>query len=142
MIILIPDLSENITPERLYELVASCMKSVWILPIFRRKGQVEKCEILRIKDRDSNQVEYQGLVYVSDEMTGNSLIKQLNGCQLAGICLNCRVYHIRSPRKERRVNLSDSNDIAIINRRKTDRRRSNLLIERVISPPVPSVSPI
>lgn len=32
------------------------------------------------------------------------------------------------------MNLSDSNDIAIINRRKTDRRRSNLLIERVISP--------
>ena len=143
MIILIPDLGENISPERLYELVASCLKGIWLLPIFQRKGHLEKCEILRIKDRDNNKVQYQGLAYVSDDMTGKALIKQLNSCRINEKQLNSRIYHSRSTIKERRVNLSDSNNIAIVNRRRTDRRRDNLLIERVVSPPpASSASPI
>ena len=143
MIILIPDLGENISPERLYELVASCLKNIWLLPIFQRKGHLEKCEILRIKDRDNNRVQYQGLAYISDDITGKALIKQLNSCQIDEKYINCRVYHSRSNIKERRVNLADSNDIAIVNRRRRDRRRDNLLIERVVSPPPsPTISPI
>ena len=140
MIILIPDLGEETSPERLYGFVASCMKNIWLLPVFRRKGRLEKCEILRIKDRDSNRVQYQGLAYVNDDMTGEALIKQLNNCHLTGNSLKTRVYHSRSAIKDRRVNLADSDNIAIVNRRRTDRRRSNLLIERVVAPASPSAS--
>ena len=134
MIILIPDLGENTTPEQLYQFVSSCMKNVWLLPVFSRKGRLEKCEILRIKARDSSQVQYQGLAYVDDDMTGQALIKQLSNCHLTGSALKPRIYHSRSAVKERRVNLSDSENIAIVDRRRTDRRRNNLLIERVVSP--------
>ncbi|MCP5407098.1 MAG: hypothetical protein H6963_06025 [Chromatiaceae bacterium] len=134
MIILIPDLAENTSPDNLHQYVSSCMKNVWLLPVFRKKGSLEKCEILRIKDRDSNQVQYQGLAYIDDDITGEALIKQLNNCHFQGINLKPRVYHSRAATKERRVNLADSNDIAIVNRRRRERRRSNLLIEKIASP--------
>ncbi|MCP4286898.1 MAG: hypothetical protein GY792_21040 [Gammaproteobacteria bacterium] len=102
---------------------------------------MEKCEILRIKDRNSNQVQFQGLVYVDDDMTGMALIKQLNTYRLKGSNLHPRVYHTRSDNKERRVNLVDSHDIAIVNRRRIDRRRSNLLVERFVSPASLSATP-
>jgi len=133
MIVLIPDLDQSTTPEDLHEYVAGCMKSVWLVPIFRRKGRLEKCEILRIKDPDNDQVQHQGLVYVDDEATGAALIKQLSGCRFFRKTLKPRIYHQRSRTRERRVNLVDSEDIAIFNRRRSDRRRQNLLIERVVS---------
>ena len=134
MIILIPDLDENTDPEQLYQFVSSCMKNVWLLPVFSRKGHLEKCEVLRIKASDSNQVQYQGLAYVDDDKTGQALIKQLGNCHLRGATLKPRVYHSRSAAKERRVNLADSENIAIVNRRRRDRRRSNLLIEKIVAP--------
>lgn len=142
MIILIPDLGANISPDKLSEFVSSCMKNVWLLPVFIRKGRLEKCEILRIKERETNRVQYQGLAYVDNDITGKALIKQLSGCYFKGISLKPRVYHTRSAIKERRVNLADSDNIAIVNRRRRDRRRSDLLIERVISPSTPSAFPI
>ena len=138
MIILIPDLGENISPEKLHKFVSSCMKNVWLLPVFIRKGRLEKCEILRIKDPQTDPVQYQGLAYVDDDVTGKALVKQLNGCHFAGISLKPRVYHSRSSIKERRVNLADSHNIAIVNRRGRDRRRSGLLVERGIFPTSPS----
>jgi len=140
MIILIPDLGKDTSPEKLCEFVAFRMKNVWPLPGFRRRGRLEKCEILRIKDQESNRVQYQGLAYVDDDMAGAALIRQLNGCHLEGVNLRPRVYHSRSAVKERRVNLSDSDNLAIVNRRRTDRRRCNLLIEKVVSPPASSSS--
>jgi len=142
MIILIPDVGESTSPEKLHDYISSCMKNVWLLPVFRRKGRLEKCEILRIKDPESRLVQYQGLAYVDDDITGEALIKQLNGCHLLGTRLKPRIYRSRSDIKERRVNLADSDNIAIVNRRRKERRRSNLLIERIVSPSAPSVLPI
>lgn len=142
MIILIPDLGENTSPEILRDFVASCMKNIWLMPVFRKKGRLEKCEILRIKERDSNRVQYQGLAYVDDDITGAALIKQLNSCQFDGNQLKTRVYRSRCATRERRVNLADSDNIAIVNRRRTDRRRGNLLIETLVAPSPPPAAPV
>lgn len=133
MIVLLPDLNQNTKPEELHEYVANCMKNAWLLPIFRRKGRLEKCEILRIKDPDNEKIQYQGLVYVDDEATGAALIKQLSGCRFSHNTLKPRIYHHRTNSRERRVSLVDSENIAIVDRRRSDRRRKNLLIERVVS---------
>ena len=55
--------------------------------LYSEKRLIEKCEILRIKDRDSNQVQYQGLAHIDDDITGEALIKQLNNCHFQGINL-------------------------------------------------------
>jgi hypothetical protein len=111
------------------------MKNVWLLPVFRRRGTLEKCEVIRIKDPVENRVEYQGLAYIDDDVTGEALIKQISSCRISGQTLQPRIYYNRSNRKERRMRAMQPGEMAIMDRRRTDRRRDNLIIDHVPAPP-------
>ena len=138
MIVLIPELPAQVTPASLYRYLTSCMEKVWLLPVFRRRGRLEKCEILRIRDPANDEVEYQGLAYVDNEMTGEALIKLIANCRLQGQALSPRVYFSRSNRKERRMRSTQPGELAIVDRRRADRRREHLVIERVHDHPLAS----
>ncbi|MCB1857979.1 MAG: hypothetical protein KDI63_06895 [Gammaproteobacteria bacterium] len=128
MIVLILQIPETVTQESLCAFVETALRRIWMLPVFK-KGLLESCEIRRILDPHSGSVEYQALLHVADDRTGESLIKQLNGKSLEGREISARIYHQRSVRKDRRVNLPGPYDIAIVDRRQTDRRRPDLKIE-------------
>lgn len=128
MIILITELSERTDKDTLSAFVSDGLRRVWLLPVFR-KGVMKYCQIRRIRDPDSDIAEYQAMVQMDDERTAQALIRQLHGKRLDGASVQARVYHHRSPRKDRRVRLSDSDNIAILDRRVSDRRRSHLSIE-------------
>ncbi|MCB1759716.1 MAG: hypothetical protein KDI68_08040 [Gammaproteobacteria bacterium] len=141
MIILIPGIPADTNPDSLQQFLQNCMNSVWLLPVFRRRGRVERCEVLRIKDPAQNRVEYHGLAYVDDETTGEALIKQISSCRIDGRTMQPRIYHSRSSNKERRMRSTDPEELAIVDRRRSDRRRNNLIIDHIPAPLSPASVP-
>ncbi len=139
MIVLILQIPESATQEALCHFVKTSLRKVWLLPVFK-KGLLESCEIRRIIDPKDGSTEYQALIRVDDVRTGEALAKQLNGKALSGGKIRARIYHPRSPKRERRVNLADSHNIAIVDRRRKERRRPNLVIETMHHALSPAVS--
>lgn len=128
MIIFIREIPETASKKEVDDFVSDGLNRMRLLP-FPRKRKVEKCDILRIKDLDTNRVEYHGLAYIDDERTAKVLIKHLNDTKLNGKRVQVRNYHKRSPLGERRRPERQMTNLAIMDRRQGDRRRSNILVE-------------
>jgi len=130
MIIFIREIPKTVGRQDLCAFVNKGLHARWLLPMFHEKN-VEKCEILRIENMETQLSEYHGLVYVDDDRTGQTLIKQLNGGKLGDRKVEVRSYRKRATRQERRRRLDGSNDLVIVDRRCSDRRRKNLIIETI-----------
>lgn len=128
MIIIVPNLPADFGPARLCELAGRALKGIWLLPSFRR-GRIETCEILRIRQAANRVEEFHGLIHLSESGTGKALIRQLNRVTLGGSPIRAREYFERSPRRDHRVDIPGSPPLAIVDRRKGDRRRPHLSIE-------------
>ena len=128
MIIFIREIPETASQKELGDFVSGGLNRMRLLP-FSRKQNVEKCDILRIKDLDTNRVEYHGLAFVDDERTAKVLIKNLDGTTLNGKRVQVRNFCKRSPLGERRRPQRDMTNLAILDRRQGDRRRRNILVE-------------
>ncbi|MCP3870159.1 MAG: RNA-binding protein [Gammaproteobacteria bacterium] len=128
MIIFIRGIPENVTQKDLCDFVTAGLQHVWGMPLFN-KGKVDKCDILRIKNLDTDQIEYHGLAFVENDETANALIKHIDGALLSGKEVEVRNYCLRSPERDHRVHHPLTQSLAIIDRRRRDRRRPNLLVE-------------
>lgn len=128
MIIFIREIPETASQKELGDFVSGGLGRMRLLP-FTRKGKVEKCDILRIKDLATDRVEYHGLAYLDDERTAKTLVKKLNGAKLNGKRVEVHGYCKRSPLRDRRQSDRPMENLAIMDRRQKDRRRTNILIE-------------
>ncbi len=138
MIIFIQDLSDSTTRAELNTFITQDLNRAQLIP-FLKRGKLEMSDIIRIKDLDTGKVEYHGLAYIDDAMEGETLVKHLNGCRLSGKTMKVREYFPRNHR-ERRVS-PEKEQLAIVDRRRLDRRRKNLRIETLYGSQPDSAQP-
>ena len=137
MIIFIQNIPGPLSREELENFVAEGLRRVRTFPYFA-KGTLEKCDVLRIKAKD--QVEYHGLAFIDGERAAKAHIRYLPGSTLAGRKVVVRQYHQRAEQGDRRVLPPNREDLAIVDRRRGDRRRRNLQIEALYGHDFPSTS--
>jgi len=133
MIVIVPNLPPEYGIGALRALADGALENVWLLPLFK-KGQITNCEILRIHDPDNAGPECHGLVHLQDQQTGKALIRQLGKTTLNDKPIQARQFFERTRSHDHRVNLHGDSPLAIVDRRKGDRRRSRLTIEVVARP--------
>ncbi len=133
MIVIVPNLPPKYGIGALRALTDEALENVWLLPLFK-KGQITNYEILRIHDPDGAGEECHGLVHLHDRQTGKALIRQLGKSTLNGRPIQARQFFERNSSRDHRVDLHADSPLAIVDRRKGDRRRSRLMIELVTRP--------
>ena len=141
MIMFIRNIPGTVSHTELCEFLSDGLRHLWGIPLLK-KEKVETCDIMRIKDLDMDRVEYHGLAFVANEKTAGALIRQLNRGALAGEKMEVRKYRARSRDRDRRRQLSPTQNRAIVDRRRKERRRPNLLIETLYRPQSDILKPL
>lgn len=101
----------------------------WSLLPVTNKNTVKRTKIIKIKDLNTEKIEYHAIVQVETPYLANTIIENLDGKTVNGLFIKPHRYFRRLPNRDRRVRdaqLEQSED-----RRKEDRRRCNL-ITRVV----------
>jgi tRNA U54 and U55 pseudouridine synthase Pus10 len=101
-----------------------CKSGLGLMSLFK-KNVVKRSKILRIKDLSHDSVEYHAIVQVDSPITAENIIENLEGKTVNGIYLNPHRYHRRFPSRDRRNHQIVTSKIQ--ERRKADRRRSNII---------------
>lgn len=126
MLLFISHVPGNITKKELTEFIRSSGGHFWRLLPFIHQPTIAKCEILRIKDRLSDTIEYHGLISIRPIKTSASLLTRLDGERLSGKPVCVRQYYKRSTYKDRRRLHADL-ELLPEERRNIDRRRPFLV---------------
>ena len=92
-------------------------------------GNRPLCDILRIKDLESNGIEYHGLVYFDGDREHQRLLDSLGQIQIDGHMHHGRLFSRRVNQDDRRI--ARSVWPVESERRLSDRRRDRLLIEPI-----------
>ncbi|MGD8590063.1 MAG: hypothetical protein PVG22_14650 [Chromatiales bacterium] len=125
MLLLIKHIPGYITKKELTTFIRSTRSMVWrLFPVFGGFS-LEKCQILRIEDKQKQTVEYHCLVSVEPEKSCQVLLKKLNGALMFGRPVEVKPYAKRSPYKDRRRSHADL-ELLKVERRRNDRRRTFL----------------
>jgi hypothetical protein len=93
------------------------------------KDAVKRSKIIKIKDLNTELIEYHAIVQVESPNLADTIIENLDGKTVNGLFIKPHRYFRRLPNRDRRVRntrLEQSEE-----RRKEDRRRCNL-ITRVV----------
>ncbi len=101
----------------------------WSLLPVTSKDAVKRSKIIKIKDLNTELIEYHAIVQVESPNLADTIIENLDGKTVNGLFIKPHRYFRRLPNRDRRVRntrLEQSEE-----RRKEDRRRCNL-ITRVV----------
>lgn len=129
MLVFIQNMPESVSSEELQRLVNDAMKRSWFP--FRRRGSIENLDIIRVHDRDNETVEHHGLVDIEPDGTALAALKRLNRSVIRGGQIIASPYAVRSAYRDRRGHKPHAEDLSVIDRRKRDRRRANLIMARL-----------
>ena len=129
MLVFIQNMPESISSEELYRLVGDAVNRSWFP--FRRKGSIQNLDIIRLRDPDNRTVEHCGLVDIEPDGSALAAIKKLNRSVMGGGRLSAGPYAIRSTYRDRRGHKSHEEDLSVIDRRRGDRRRQNLIVDKM-----------
>lgn len=127
MWILIKGIDRMTTEGDLERLVAQTLRPGWMLLPVRHHSAVKRCEILKITNVRSEENEYYGLVRLEPHK-GPLVLERLNGTRFRGRPLSAHQFHRRISRRDRRQPFSEWNGSTQKDRRKRDRRRTDLYI--------------
>ena len=125
MLLLIKHVPGYITKKELTKFIRSARSMVWRWFPVVGNISLDKCQILRIENKQSETIEYHCLVSIEPEKTCLTLLKKLDGAQLFGRPVEVKPYVKRSPYKDRRRFHADL-ELLKVERRVHDRRRSSL----------------
>lgn len=100
---------------------------------FSPAGIITKTEILALKDKRTQLIEYHGLVYVEPDKAAQQAIKRLNGKIIHNKPVIVREFKIRSWHNDRRENHAQIYDKLHTGKRKGDRRRDMEVVQDVSS---------
>ncbi len=129
MNIFIRRLPESTTYRELVNFVMGGLKPQPHKLQFRSSGQITRCEICRIHDKDSGLTEFHGMVRVEPSSAALRVINRLNGSSLKSKNMEVRKFFHRSDHRDRRRNESGPPPAKILEQRKRDRRRRHLNFE-------------
>ena len=132
MWIFIRQVTKGTTREELSKFVTKGLRPSWLIIPIRSHTKVKRCEILQIFNPDTKNTEYHGLVLVDPSKAALPIINRLNGRELKGKLVEVHKYFRRSPYRDRRRTLYESNERQEF--RRQDRRRDRL-ISRVVHAP-------
>ncbi len=122
MLLLIKHIPGYITKKELMKFIGSARSLLWrFLPVVGTPS-LDKCQIIRIEDKQEDTLEYHCLVAVEPEKTCQALMKKLDGALLFGQPVEVKPYIKRSPYKDRRRFHADL-ELLKFERRTEDRRR-------------------
>jgi hypothetical protein len=125
MLLLIKHIPGYLTKKELMTFIRSARGTMWrLFPIVGNIG-LDKCQILRIEDKQKETIEYHCLISVEPEKTAQTLLKKLDGARLFGRSVEVKPYVRRSPYKDRRRYHADL-ELLKVERRLNDRRRTSL----------------
>ncbi len=126
VMLFVTGLSERVTRNELISIFRHLIKSSWRTR-WAHRDPIRSCNIVRITDRDSGDVEYHGLVELQPAKLALSAIRELSGAEIGGNRIEIRRY-FRSPlHNQLRYAMESKSAVRI----RDDRRRSNLKIELV-----------
>ena len=92
---------------------------------FQKSGRIEHIKILVLEDTQAKTIEYHGLVTIDSDAAAKRVIKKLNRKAFKGKHIAVREYHHRLWHNDPRINMHEWNE-ELVNKRKTDRRRSRI----------------
>lgn len=125
MSVFIGSLPESTTEREIRQFVLSGICSP-LQRLLRRQNRITSIEIIEITDESAHSIEYHAIVEFEQEHISQLAIKRLNGDKLKNQPITVRLYQTRSSYRDRRRQNSEVPLLAIHNRRKDGRRRSNL----------------
>ena len=92
-------------------------------------GSIGVCDIVRVTNHDTSEVEFHGLVEIQPAKLALRAIRELHGSAIRGHTIEVRRYHQRSPLRGKYM--YDAEPAAVDNL--DERRRENLGIELIAS---------
>jgi hypothetical protein len=125
MLLLIKYIPGHISKKELMAFIRSAQGRVWRLIPFFGNLKLQKCQILRIEDKQRETVEYHCLAGLEPEKTCQAVLKKIDGAPLFGKSVEVKPYVKRSPYKDRRRIHADL-ELLKVERRMQDRRRAML----------------
>lgn len=128
MKIFIRNIQDSTSHHTLRRFAEQLISPRWYTP-FAVKGRVVSCVVQKIKDMDSGEIEYHGLLDIQPFKAAQLAIEKLNGAKLGGHYIEARQWHVRSYLADRRDLFRGNSSNASSERRVAERRRLNLTIE-------------
>lgn len=133
MWVFIKGIPEEISVRELHKLINRQFHPVWsVVPI--RGVKVEDSRILKIMHIDSGVWEYYGLVSIKPSRLVHDAIGRLNAATINGKRIHAHPYVRRHKGRDRRQTIVEGAEPYPWERRRKDRRRSNLVSQ--ISDPI------
>ncbi|WP_157606813.1 RNA-binding protein [Sedimenticola selenatireducens] len=129
MEIFIRRLPNSTTRLDLMQFVSEALRPKWYLLQFSPIGTLGHCDICRIDNPKTKQVEYHGIVHVDPPSAALSLINRLNGEIFKTKKVEVRKFFRRSTKRDRRRTSLEQISRDISEKRKQDRRRSGIQID-------------
>lgn len=131
MEIFIRRLPNSTTRLDLMQFVSAALKPKWYLLQFSPIGKLGHCDICRIDNPRTKQVEYHGIVHVDPPSVALNLINRLNGEIFKTKKVGVRKFFHRSSKRDRRRTPLEQISRDISEQRKQDRRRSDIQIDHL-----------
>ena len=137
MIVFVRRIPADLTRRELEALVAEIITPRFAWLPFGVKGEIVKCEIIRIREKDTGAMERHGLVTIRPDEAALKVIKRLNHTRINGKLVEVREYKVRAyQRDRRRTEEGPQTEEQQEDRRQRDRRRRNLEIQTEKGPRV------
>jgi hypothetical protein len=134
MWVFIKGISDECSARELTKIVSRVVKPGWSLFSTRVNGmRVERSKILKTMYNKASRWEYHGLVYVNSPDSVHELIGRLNATWIKGRILHAHPYIRRQSSRDRRKLVLDQTNPFPDDRRKSDRRRGNLVSQVIDS---------
>ena len=128
MKIFIRNLPSSTTQRELRIFAEQLLSPKWYTP-FAVKGKILNCEVRKVKDQESGEIQYYGLMEIKPFKAAQMAIKKLNGQTLKGRRIEARKWHDRSYQADRRDRYRRNTWDPSKERRSNERRRSQLEVE-------------
>jgi hypothetical protein len=126
MEIFIRRLPNSTTRLDLMQFISAALRPKWYLLQFTPIGSLGRCDICRIDDPKTKQVEYHGIAHIEPPSAALHLINRLNGEMFKTKKVEVRKFFHRSSKRDRRQIPADQLPKDIFEKRKQDRRRSGI----------------
>lgn len=131
MEIFIRRLPTSTTRLHLMKFISEALKPKWYLLQFSPQGTLQHCDIWRIQDPHTKQVEYHGVAHIEPPSAALQLINKLNGQLFKTKPVEVRKFFHRSTERDRRRSQDPQIAAEFNEKRKRDRRRSGLQIDHL-----------
>ncbi|MEJ1384053.1 MAG: RNA-binding protein [Candidatus Sedimenticola sp. (ex Thyasira tokunagai)] len=115
----------------LIQFASDALEPQWHLLEFSPIGKLKGCEIVRITDSSLTNAEYHGLLHIEPSKAGLAVIDRLNGSLFKNKKVDVRKFYKRSSERDRRHNDVQPLPLDILEQRKGDRRRNELVFKKL-----------